>query len=257
MRFEHMLAVCVGYLVLIPVLALIMRRRSKPLSVRGFATLHNVNLTLLSLYMLVEILRQAYIHHYSLFGNGVDHSPAGYGMARILYIFYLSKTLEFLDTVIMCLKKNFHQVTFLHMYHHASIFVIWWVIVYFAPGGEAYFSAALNSAVHVVMYGYYLWSTYAGRVPEGKRPSWTHPAFYKRYITMMQMTQFAVMMLQASYDLLFPSAYPRFCVWILFGYMWTMLALFGNFFVQSYIRGGRKSATATPYNGGAKAKKAQ
>ena len=67
-----------------------------------------------------------------------------------------------------------------------------------------------------------------------------HPAYYKRYITMMQMTQFAVMMLQASYDLVFPSEYPRFCVWILFLYMWTMLALFGNFFLQHYVRGGNK-----------------
>ena len=242
MRFEHMLAVVVGYLVLIPTLALFMRLREKPFQIRWFATLHNVNLTLLSLYMFIEILHQAYIHHYSLFGNGVDHSAEGYGMARILYIFYLSKILEFLDTVIMCLKKNFHQITFLHVYHHASIFFIWWVIVYFAPGGEAYFSAALNSWVHVVMYGYYLWSTYAPKLAEGKRPGWTHPAFYKRYITGMQMTQFSVMMLQATYDLIFPSAYPRFCVWILFLYMWTMLGLFANFFIQSYLRGGKKGA---------------
>jgi elongation of very long chain fatty acids protein 4 len=115
-----------------------------------------------------------------------------------------------------------------------------WVIVYFAPGGEAYFSAALNSFVHVVMYGYYLWATYAPKVAEGKRPGPLHPTFYKRYITSMQMTQFAVMMIQAAYDLIFPSHYPRFCVWILFIYMWTMLALFGNFFIQSYIRGGNK-----------------
>jgi hypothetical protein len=125
MRFEHMLCVCVGYLVLIPTLALLMRLKAKPFQPRLLATLHNVNLTLLSLYMLVEILRQAYQHGYSLFGNGVDHSAEGYGMARILHIFYLSKTLEFIDTVIMCLKKNFHQITFLHMYHHASIFAIW------------------------------------------------------------------------------------------------------------------------------------
>ena len=125
MRFEHMLCVVVGYLLLIPTLALLMRLRSKAFQPRLLATLHNVNLTLLSLYMLVEILRQAYVHHYSLFGNGVDHSAEGYGMARILYVFYLSKILEFVDTVIMCLKRNFHQITFLHMYHHASIFAIW------------------------------------------------------------------------------------------------------------------------------------
>ena len=30
--------------------------------------------------------------------------------------------------------------------------------------------------------------------------------------------------------------FPMFCVKILFWYMWTMLALFGNFFLQSYIK---------------------
>ena len=30
--------------------------------------------------------------------------------------------------------------------------------------------------------------------------------------------------------------FPMFCVHILFWYMWTMLALFGNFFVQSYLK---------------------
>ena len=236
MKPSHMAAVVVAYLVLIPCLAFVMKRRSKPVNVRLFATLHNINLTLLSLYMFVEIVRQAVVHRYSLFGNGVEHGSAGHGMARILYIFYLSKTLEFLDTVIMCLKQNYRQITFLHVYHHASIFVIWWLIVYFAPGGEAYFSAALNSLVHVVMYGYYLWASYAPKLKDGQRPHLLHPARYKRYITSMQLTQFVTMFVQACYDLLVPNPYPRFCVWILFFYMMTMIALFANFFMQSYLK---------------------
>lgn len=37
----------------------------------------------------------------------------------------------------MALKKNNHQISFLHVYHHTSIFFIWWVITYYAPGGES------------------------------------------------------------------------------------------------------------------------
>ena len=241
----HMAAVVVAYLVLIPALAAIMKQRAKPVNVRLFATLHNINLTLLSLYMFVEVVRQAVTHRYSLFGNGVESGSAGFGMARILYVFYLSKTLEFIDTVIMCLKQNYRQITFLHVYHHASIFVIWWVIVYFAPGGEAYFSAALNSLVHVVMYGYYLWASYAPKLKEGQRPHILHPARYKQYITSMQLSQFVAMFVQACYDLLAPNPYPRFCVWILFFYMMTMIALFANFFVQSYIKRGGQARDRT------------
>ena len=34
--------------------------------------------------------------------------------------------LEFTDTFIMILKRNDHQISFLHIYHHASTF-LWWV----------------------------------------------------------------------------------------------------------------------------------
>jgi hypothetical protein len=36
----------------------------------------------------------------------------------------------------MVLKRNVRQITFLHVYHHSSIALIWWIIAYHAPGGE-------------------------------------------------------------------------------------------------------------------------
>ena len=38
--------------------------------------------------------------------------------------------------VIMLLKGNAKQVSFLHVYHHVSISCIWWAIAYAAPGGD-------------------------------------------------------------------------------------------------------------------------
>ena len=78
------------------------------------------------------------------------------------------------------------------MYHHATISFIWWMITYTAPGGDAYFSAALNSFVvrtasgtpcshphrrlltcllprlwqHVLMYTYYLMAILLGKDPK-------------------------------------------------------------------------------------------
>jgi hypothetical protein len=60
---------------------------------------------------------------------------------------------EFVDTVIMVLKKNNRQISFLHVYHHATTFFpVWWANVKFGPGGEAYFCCAFNSFIHVLMY---------------------------------------------------------------------------------------------------------
>ena len=158
---------------------------------------HNLFCTILSLYMCIEIWRQAYLGGYSLFSQSIDRTSAGLPMASVLWVFYASKVPEFMDTILMALKRNFRQITFLHVYHHSSIFVIWWFIMSYVPsvfraeqrqrattrdvlsaalptrlpahslyvyvfvlfvsaarsGGSSYFSAALNSFVHVVMYG--------------------------------------------------------------------------------------------------------
>ena len=167
-------------------------------------------------------------------------------MASVLWVFYASKVPEFFDTVLMALKRNFRQITFLHVYHHSSIFIIWWFIISYCPGGSSYFSAALNSFVHVVMYGYYLWASLARKLPEGAKPRWNHPAFYRKYITSFQLIQFCLNFSQASYMLFVnpPADFPLFTVWILFFYMITMLVLFGNFFLKAYTpkKGGKVGA---------------
>jgi hypothetical protein len=64
---------------------------------RGLVQLHNSFLVCLSGYMCITALREAYANGYSFWGN--DYNPKEVGMARITYIFYISKAYEFLDTV--------------------------------------------------------------------------------------------------------------------------------------------------------------
>jgi hypothetical protein len=60
--------------------------------------------------------------------------------------------------VFMALKNNYRQISFLHVYHHSSVFMFWWAVVYYGPGGDSYFSCLLNSGIHVFMYAYYFWA---------------------------------------------------------------------------------------------------
>ena len=99
----------------------------------------------------------------------------------------------------MILKKNFRQVSFLHVYHHSSIFAVWWLVVYMAPNGDAYFSATLNSFVHVIMYGYYYLSAMGFK----------EVSFVKYYITKTQMTQFVLNMLQSTWNVYVLYRYPN------------------------------------------------
>ncbi|CAG8455687.1 10678_t:CDS:2 [Ambispora gerdemannii] len=228
----HVLLITLSYLSVVFVGKRIMENRTK-FDTRTLSTIHNSFLVWLSAYMCYGVLSEAWNQGYGLFGNPEDKSENGWQMAKYIWLFYVSKIAEFTDTFIMVLKKNNHQITFLHVYHHCSIFVIWWLVTFIAPNGEAYFSAALNSAVHVVMYGYYLSTTLSVPI-----------RFIKRYITLFQMTQFTLMMIQATYDMvlfkvLTPDAkqkYPFVLTALLWVYMWTMLGLFMNFFIADRKR---------------------
>eukprot|EP01126_Amoeba_proteus_P033334 TRINITY_DN3272_c0_g2_i2.p1 TRINITY_DN3272_c0_g2~~TRINITY_DN3272_c0_g2_i2.p1 ORF type:complete len:208 (-),score=25.91 TRINITY_DN3272_c0_g2_i2:667-1290(-) len=116
----------VAYVLLIPVLQIIMKDR-KPFNLNNFVIVYNFFLVLLSLWMVEEMVRHAYfVAGYKWFCNNVDRDPKSLGLSWALYIFFVSKILEFLDTIIMALKKKNTQITFLHMYHHISMPLLWW-----------------------------------------------------------------------------------------------------------------------------------
>ncbi|KAL2622253.1 hypothetical protein R1flu_002458 [Riccia fluitans] len=211
-------------------------RPKEPAILSLFVIFHNFVNFSLSLYMCVGITLEAISHGYSLWGNA--YNPKQVKMGHLIYIFYMSKYIEFMDTVIMVLKRSTRQISLLHVYHHASISLIWWIITYHAPGGEAYFSAALNSGVHVFMYLYYLLAATVGKNEKVRRKY----LWWGKYLTQLQMFQFVLNMIQAYTDLKYmdPHKYPRFLFQILFYYMISLLALFGNFYVHKYVAGPKQ-----------------
>ena len=134
----------------------------------------------------------------------------------------------------MMLKHNYRQVSFLHLYHHSTIFVIWFIVTLEGPGGDAYWSAMLNSGVHVVMYGYYLGTSLFNEGTAVRRVL----NRIKFFITYGQMTQFALNCVQSVYLLCLVehARYPRHLIHVLLWYMLTLLALFGNFLIQNQFK---------------------
>ena len=56
-----------------------------------------------------------------------------------------------MDTGLMVLRKKQSQVTFLHVFHHASILNVWWWVESFLPGGQgqSLFPSRLDIAMYV------------------------------------------------------------------------------------------------------------
>lgn len=139
----------------------------------------------------------------------------------------------------MVLRKKNNQISFLHVFHHASMLNIWWCSVKLIPGGQSWFATSANSLVHVVMYTYYLLNMF----PSLRRYLW-----WKRYLTQFQLFQFMLILINTSYIYLTGCHFPAWSCRMLIGYMFMMLFLFGNFYVKSYMT-SRKSKQSNLGNG--------
>ena len=95
------------------------------------------------------------------------------------YVFYLSKYYDFVDTLLLVLRKK--SLGFLHMYHHASLPLLC-VLTMNNWRLPVWTGAIVNSGVHVVMYYYFaLRMAYPDR-----KITW------RKYVTVLQIAQFTL-----------------------------------------------------------------
>jgi elongation of very long chain fatty acids protein 4 len=118
----------------------------------------------------------------------------GEWLAWVVWVFAMQKYWEFCDTFFFILRKNFNQVcmyppppqtpyngrlspnlcchflhsafmnvtltasqvSFLHVYHHASITFVVGYLARYSYSGDVYLAPLLNACVHVCMYSHYL-----------------------------------------------------------------------------------------------------
>lgn len=64
------------------------------------------------------------------------HSPGELKIVGAIWWYYFSKLIEFLDTIFFILRKKEKQLTFLHVYHHSTMFVLWWIGIKWVPSGS-------------------------------------------------------------------------------------------------------------------------
>eukprot|EP00930_Biecheleria_cincta_P015863 TRINITY_DN13087_c0_g1_i1.p1 TRINITY_DN13087_c0_g1~~TRINITY_DN13087_c0_g1_i1.p1 ORF type:complete len:757 (-),score=157.16 TRINITY_DN13087_c0_g1_i1:76-2016(-) len=159
------------------------------------------------------------------------HNLAEDGMAWVLHVFYLSKILDFADTAFMIAKNNWRQVSFLHVYHHTSVFMVYWLNANTNYDGDIYFTIVLNGAIHFVMYGYYLVTTF--NVPV--------PTIIKKSITNMQLIQFCCMEAQGLYLLTGGCQSPYRVTILYMFYVSSMLVLFLDFKRRTYSKSKAES----------------
>ena len=144
--------------------------------------------------------------------------PYTAGIEYFMMVHFASKILDFTDTFIMLFKKNFHQFTFLHVYHHVTILMVWGFLLQSGDAnGTAYFGAMLNSGVHFLMYSHYLVTSFGIRNP------------LKPLLTNLQLVQFGLCLVHAVAVVLYEQVLPSRLAYLQLAYHTVMLILFGDF----------------------------
>ena len=82
--------------------------------------LYNVSQVLLCGYMMLEALRVAVTHYKLPVCNEHHNTPETSMLKDVLWLFYVSKVLDFADTFFIVVRGKWEQFSFLHIYHHFS-----------------------------------------------------------------------------------------------------------------------------------------
>eukprot|EP00808_Paulinella_micropora_P003044 g39742.t1 len=205
---------------------------------KPFTVVHNVTMTVYSLYAFVGVSAVLYRNwkavNFDLMIPFCD--PKGQmdiDMDYWFYTFYLSKFLEWFDTIFLLLKGKEmmppgDKQYFLHVFHHTTTSSIVWV-AWRTGLSVSWTGPWTNAIVHTFMYAYYL-GTDLGL-----------PKFFGFLVTPIQIIQFIFCLASVSYEVTHMeecNSTPSTIYWMIFTY-----GVFLLFFVDMFVgkcRGGGK-----------------
>lgn len=166
--------------------------------------------------------------------NHKDYSHEAIELLHYGWLFYMSRLIEWLDTIFFVLRKKERQVTKLHVFHHSFVPLISWIYLKYHPGYSVAFFPLVNTFVHSIMYTYYFLATFGLSI----QPY----LWWKRYLTSLQIAQFVLILIQlASIPLTGNDKcqYPRGFLYVAFAGAILFLWLFYTYYRDTY--GSKKS----------------
>ncbi|GLH03290.1 hypothetical protein R5R35_002941 [Gryllus longicercus] len=200
----------------------------KPFDLSTILLFYNFIQVCVSTWLFYEGMTGAWLTKYSWRCEPVDFSrnPHAMRVARGVYVYFIAKLTELLDTVFFVLRKKEKQVSFLHLYHHTVMPMISWGCTKYYPGGHGTFIGVINSFVHIIMYTYYLLAALG--------PRWQKYLWWKKYITTMQMAQFCIAFIHSAQLLWIDCGYPWWSVFFTLPNAIFFYYLFADFYNKAY-----------------------
>ena len=142
----------------------------------------------------------------------------------LIYLFYLSKYYEYIDTFILYLQGK--NPIFLQKYHHIGA-VICWHLAYYYKVDCIWLPSIFNAFVHMIMYSYYTMSLL--KIKSIYR--------YKKYLTSLQIFQLVSISLTGPIMYIPPveTWFNYYIILIFQLYVCGLIYLFAQFSYNTYI----------------------
>uniref|UniRef100_A0A1A9VWW7 Elongation of very long chain fatty acids protein n=1 Tax=Glossina austeni TaxID=7395 RepID=A0A1A9VWW7_GLOAU len=208
----------------------------KPFEIKRILQIYNVLQIAGNLYIVHQCV-VVYLYHpnfnWSCFNTAkTDYSPETMAFLTPAVFGYWLKFSDFLETIFYVLRKKRNQVSFLHVYHHSTVFVGCCLYIKYCFASHFTMIPLVNCFVHTVMYTYYLAASLDLKIDFLP---------WKRRITQLQILQFFFF---AVHTLL--ALANNWCglstliLTVLFIQDTYIAVMFANFYYRTYVVNRRK-----------------
>jgi len=231
-------ALCLLYYFIIRIAGPQFMKDREPYNTYRIQIVYNLLQTLLSAWIWLKTASFWLTGRYNWLCQPVDYSDsydALYALDMTWWYFF-SKFIDYFDSVFFLLRKKWSHLSTLHVIHHGIMPLTAWSGVKWVGGGHTTFVGFLNMGVHVFMYFYYFMSSFG--------PSVQPYLWWKRYLTTMQLVQFATFFIHATFPLFIECDFPKYYSYVILFHGAMFFALFLNFYIQAYVNKDKKKIVA-------------
>jgi len=232
----HVLTLTGLYLYFVKVYGPRMMKDRKPYDLRNIMIFHNTFLVLLNGIGFIIAMAGTNFGAITLECRQFDPDSPDTTDQILLYLgytYYISKFIDFLDTIYFVLRKKDSHVTPLHVFHHTMMPFWCYIFFKFSTYTNNGFIPLVNAFIHTIMYTYYALAALG--------PHMTPYLWWKPWITILQLVQFVACTIHSVYMLLDTSCT---CSKILISFQVAhgvlFFQLFFNFYRRTYLKKGKK-----------------